>query len=207
MNKSTHLHLNICRNMLKLMIIAACLLVVWSCNQPASKTGSDGIVVGSINNKLPLRQEDGEKEKAPPSLKLRMGEAKVASGGTVCLPVEATGMTNLLGFQFTMRYDSAALKFQSFRGMTLPGYGSSNFGTRFADRGYLSTLWSDTSAGMEGVTRPAGHKLFEVCFTNLLPKGKEAEVRFADGPTYFEVVGLDMKPRQLVYANGKVVSK
>jgi hypothetical protein len=205
MNKYTHVHLNIFRNMLKSMIIAACLLAVWSCNQPASKTGSDGIVVGSINDKLPLRQEDGEKVKAAPSLKLRMGEAKVASGGSVCLPVEATGLTNLLGFQFTMRFDSAALKFQSFRGMTLPGYSSSSFGTRFADRGYLSTLWSDT--GLKGVTKPAGHKLFEVCFTNLQPKGKEAEVRFADGPTYFEVVGLDMQPRRLVYANGKVISK
>lgn len=162
-------------------------------------------MVGSINDKLPLRQEDGEKEKAAPSLKLRMGEAKVASGGTVCLPVEATGITNLLGFQFTMRFDSAALKFQSFRGMTMPGYSSSNFGTRFADRGYLSTLWSDTQ--LKGVTQPSGHKLFEVCFTNLQPKGKEAEVRFADGPTFFEVVGLDMQPRRLVYANGNVISK
>jgi hypothetical protein len=187
------------------MLIAACLLAVWSCNQPASKQGSDGIVVGSINDKLPLRQEDGEKEKATPALKLRMGEAKVASGSTVCLPVEATGMTNLLGFQFTMRFDSAALKFQSFRGMNLQGYSSSNFGTRFADRGFLSTLWSDTN--LRGVTQPTGHKLFDVCFTNLQPKGKETEVRFADGPTYFEVVGLDMKPRRLVYANGKVISK
>jgi hypothetical protein len=191
MNKSTPRHLKSYRNILKSMLIAACLLAVWSCNQPASKQGSDGIVVGSINDKLPLRQEDGEKEKATPALKLRMGEAKVASGSTVCLPVEATGMTNLLGFQFTMRFDSAALKFQSFRGMNLQGYSSSNFGTRFADRGFLSTL----------------HKLFDVCFTNLQPKGKETEVRFADGPTYFEVVGLDMKPRRLVYANGKVISK
>jgi hypothetical protein len=205
MNKSTPLHLNICRNMLKSMIMASCLLIVWSCNQPASKTGSDGIVVGSVNDKLPLRQEEGEKEKAAPSLKLRMGEAKVPSGGTVCLPIEATGLTNLLGFQFTMRYDSAALKFHSFRGMTLTGYSSSSFGTRFADRGYLSTLWSD--GNLKGVTQPAGFKLFEVCFTNLQPKGKESEVRFADGPTHFEVVGLDMKPRRLVYANGKVISK
>lgn len=205
MNKSTPMYLNSYRNILKVMIIALCLPAIWSCNQPASKPGSDGIVVGSINEKLPLRQEEGEKEKSAPALKLRMGEAKVASGSTVCLPVEATGMTNLLGFQFTMRFDSAALKFQSFRGMTLRGYSSSNFGARFAENGYLSTLWSDTK--LEGITLPAGHKLFEVCFTNLQPKGKETEVRFADGPTYFEVVGLDMKPRRLVYANGKVVSK
>ena len=205
MNKSTHLRLNIFRKMLKSLLITSCLLAVWSCNQPVSKTGSDGVVVGSVNDKLPLRQEDGEKEKAAPSLKLRMGEAKAASGSTVCLPVEATGLTSLLGFQFTMRYDSAALKFHSFRGMTLTGYSSSSFGTRFADRGYLSTLWSDAS--LKGVTKPAGHKLFEVCFTNLQPKGKKAEVRFADGPTHFEVVGLDMKPRRLVYANGKVISK
>lgn len=205
MNKSTRLHRNNYRNILNSLLIVSCLVAVWSCNQPASKPGTDGIVVGSINDKLPLRQEDGEKEKIAPALKLRMGAAKAASGGTVCLPVEATGMTNLLGFQFTMRFDSAALKFQSFRRMTLPGYSSSNFGTRFADRGFLSTLWSDTS--LKGVTQPTGHKLFEVCFTNLQPKGKETEVRFADGPTHFEVVGLDMQPRRLVYANGKVISK
>ncbi len=104
-----------------------------------------------------------------------------------------------------MRFDVAALKFHSIRGMNLQSYSSSNFGTRFADRGFLSTLWSDTN--LRGVTQPTGHKLFDVCFTNLQPKGKETEVRFADGPTYFEVVGLDMKPRRLVYANGKVISK
>lgn len=191
--------------MLKQLVLACGLLLLWGCNNASSPATSTAPVAGKVDRKQPLRQEEGEKEKATPALALRMGEATAPKGSTVCLPVEASGLTDLLGFQFTMRFDSAALQFQYVRAMDLPGYAESSFGTRFADRGYLSTLWSDNS--LRGVSKPADHKLFEVCFRNLQNKGEEAEVRFADGPTYFEVVGTDMKPRRLVYANGRIKSK
>lgn len=191
--------------MIKQLILACGLLLLWGCNNTSTASGSASQVVGKVNRKQPLRQEEGEKEKGSPALALRMGEAAAPKGSVVCLPVEASGLTDLLGFQFTMRFDSAALQYHSVRAIDLPGYTESSFGTRFADRGYLSTLWSDNS--LRGVSRPADHKLFEVCFRNLQEKGQEAEVRFADGPTYFEVVGTDMQPRRLVYAIGKVKSK
>lgn len=190
---------------LGILLLLAGFCLVSSCNKTAPVQGSSSFIVGKINPKSSLRQEEGEKEKAGPALSLRMGEATAAKDVVVCLPVEASGLTDILGFQFTMRFDSAALQYHSVRGFDLPGYAESGFGTRFADRGYLSTLWSDNS--LRGVTKPANHKLFEVCFRNLQQKGKETEVRFADGPTYFEVVGTDMQPRRLEYANGKVKSK
>ncbi len=181
------------------------IFLAFACSNAATGSSSGETITGEVNQREPLRLEPAEEEKAKPALALRMGTAKAAQGARVCLPVETTGLTQLLGFQFTMRFDSAALRFETFRAINLPGYSSSNFGTRFADRGYLSTLWSDPS--LQSVSMPAGHKIFEVCFTNLMDKGQSAEVKFQDGPTYFEVVGADMKPRRLVYANGKVTSK
>ncbi|MEM9525898.1 MAG: hypothetical protein AAGA31_04765, partial [Bacteroidota bacterium] len=163
---------------------------------------SANTVVGKVDANRPLRQENDEQKQNAESLIMRMGEATAASGDKVCLPVETTGFKNLIGFQFTMRFDSAALKFQSLRQMGLPGYTVGNFGLRFADRGYVSSLWSDGQ--LQGKTLPPRAKLFEICFTNLMEKGQSTEVKFQDGPTAFEVIREDMAGLRFVYANGAV---
>lgn len=181
-------------------------MAVLSCNNGTSgarQTG--GTVVGKVNPRTPLRQETDESGKKSASLVMRMGDARAKKGDLVCLPVEASGFKNLIGLQYTMRFDSAALKYESIRGTTLPGYGPQNFGVRFAERGVVSTLWTDMA--LQGVTKADNYKLFEICFTNLQDKGKETEVRFTDGPTSFEVVAADMAELRFVYANGKVSSK
>jgi len=187
--------------------IFLCLLIsILSCNSKTTGTQQNGeAIVGKINPRTPLRQETDEADKKTGALIMRLGDAKAKQGELVCLPVEASGFKSLIGLQYTMRFDSAALEYKSIRGTTLPGYGPQNFGIRFAERGVVSTLWTDPS--LKGVTKPDGYKMFEICFTNLQEKGKETEVRFTDGPTAFEVVAADMGERRFVYANGVVKSR
>ena len=188
---------------MKYLIILGLLVSTLGCNNSTASTQQKGEpVVGKVNPRTPLRQENAEADKQGGSLIVRMGDAKARKGDLVCLPVEASGFKNLIGLQYTMRFDSAALEYKSIRETTLPGYGPQNFGVRFAERGVVSTLWTDPS--LKGVTKPDNFKMFEICFINLQDKGEETEVRFSDGPTAFEVVRSDMGELRFVYANGVV---
>ena len=164
---------------------------------------TDGHVTGQVDATTPLKQ--GPTKTGSGYLTMRMGSAVARREQIVCLPVATTGFKDLIGFQYTMAYDSAALEFSSVRALSLPGYSQSNFGTRFADRGVVSTLWTDNS--LAGVTLPAGHRLYEICFKNLLPAGERTVVRFQDGPTSFEVVNKDMVELRFTYADGAVISR
>jgi len=189
--------------MMKYLVSFSLLMAIFSCNSTATNAPQKGdAVVGKVNPRTPLRQESDQADNRSAALVMRMGDAKAKKGELVCLPIEASGFKNLIGLQYTVRFDSAALEYQSIRATGLPGYGPNNFGVRFADRGVVSTLWTDS--GLKGVTKADNHKMFEICFINLQGKGKETEVRFSDGPTSFEVVAADMSELRFAYANGKV---
>ncbi|MEM9836453.1 MAG: cohesin domain-containing protein [Bacteroidota bacterium] len=189
---------------MRYLIVLFSLTLFWSCQ---GQEKSPVVNTAEVNMSNPLREDLDASKKASTNqaLNLRMGEATTKKGETVCLPVVAQNFKNLIGLQYTIQWDSTALSFESVRQFGLPGYGPSNFGDRFADRGYLSTLW--TEAGLKGITLEDGATLFELCLTNNAPKGTETEVRFNNGPTTFEVIAADMNQWKFRYANGKVISQ
>ena len=168
--------------------------------QQAPATGT-----AAVNRRAKLRANPDDKDSKAPALIVRMGEGTAAPNERICLPVEMTGFKDLIGFQYTMRFDSAALRYESIEKLNLPGYRKDNFGVRFAERGYVSTLWTDLSLG--GVTQPDNHEVYRICFTNLMPKGEQTPVRLQDGPTSFEVVRKDMQVLRFVWADGTVFSR
>lgn len=180
----------------------ACLLLL-SCQ--ADRTPE--IVTATINTKRPLGEDPEASAKASSNqaLTLRMGEASVAKGDVACLPIVAQNFKNLIGFQYTIQWDSTQLAYHSIRNFKLAGYGPANFGDRFTSRGYLSTLW--TEAALQGSSLPDNSSLFELCLTNISKSGTEAAVRFVNGPTTFEVIAADMSQWKFRYANGLVISK
>lgn len=159
----------------------------------------------NMNGKLQEDPKASARATSKQALVLRMGEATIEKGAVACLPVVSQGFQNLIGFQFTMRWDSTQLAFQEVRKFGLPSYGKNNFGDRFASNGYLSTLW--TEATLKGKNIADGTPLFELCLKNLAPSGTESTVRFSDGPTTFEIIAADMAQWKLRFANGKVVSE
>ncbi len=187
------------RVLLILFLLTACL----SCRpgaQPASETVTGTVAAGG--KLLTSPKDNGSSEGA---LVLKMSSAEAVEGQRVCLPVEASSFTDLIGFQYTIRFDSAALRYEEVRNFKLTGYGTNSFGVRFVERGYLSSLWTENN--LKAVSIPEATPIFEVCFTNLQPAGQSTEVKFQDGPTAFEVIGADMTERKLKYANGVVRSK
>lgn len=182
------------------------LTIATGCSDSVAKNRTLDPVTGNVDPNAPLRQDPADRDRDAPGLIFRMGEAAVKQGRIACLPVEVSGFKDLLAFQYTVRFDSAALQFHSVRAVSLAGYRADNFGTRFADRGYLSTLWTARDV-IEGASLPEKHKLYELCFENLQPKKQETEVKFQNGPTAFEVIGPGMVKHRLVYANGRVISQ
>lgn len=111
----------------------------------------------------------------------------------------------MLGFQYTIRFDSTKFQYKEVKNFGLPGYGPPDFGTRFESRGVLSSLWSDPS--LEPRTLADGSKLFDLCLTAIGNSGEESVVRLSNGPTPFEFIDQGMTRYRLRYANGKVTIK
>ena len=196
---------------MRYLLLLPLLVLLLTCREQKTTTATGDvaptgeIVTGSVNPRNRLVENRDEVGNGEQALVLRMGDAEAAPGDQACLPVEVSNFRDLIGFQFTVRFDSASLKFETLRNFGLPGYGSGNFGVRFAERGYLSTLWTENN--LQGVTRPDGTPIVEICFTNLMGKGQRTEVKFQDGPTKFEVIGAAMDKRKIRHAAGVVVSR
>jgi hypothetical protein len=181
------------------------ILALLICSCQSDKKGL--VTTAEVNLNNPLREDLDASKRATTNqaINLRMGEATIGKGETACLPIVAQNFNNLIGMQYTVQWDSTALDFQSVRKFGLPGYGPTNFGDRFTNRGYLSTLW--TEAGLQGITIEDGKTLFELCLTNRSASGTETEVKFSNGPTTFEVISADMSQWKFRYSNGKIISK
>lgn len=178
--------------------------VLFSCRDSATAQTSE-TVVGTVDYGAKLREDPKDEADSDKPLVLRFASAEAAEGQRVCLPVSVESFDGLIGYQFAIKFDSASLRFETFRNYGLPGMGAGNFGSRVADRGVLSTLWTD--GALKGVTLPEKKTLFEACFTNLMEEGRETEVRFLNELTPFEVIQADMKQRKIRYANGVVRSR
>ncbi|MEL6275305.1 MAG: hypothetical protein AAFU03_09410, partial [Bacteroidota bacterium] len=130
--------------MRSLLVLFFSLLWLFGCQ---TDTNNKTLLSAEVITDRPLR-EDLEASKSATTnqaLTLRMGEAFAKKGETVCLPIVAQNFKNLIGLQYTIQWDSTQLDYHSVRAFGLPGYGPANFGDRFANRGYLSTLWTEAA--------------------------------------------------------------
>jgi gliding motility-associated-like protein len=97
----------------------------------------------------------------PPGFHVVGPTGDIPQGSTVCFPVTVYDFENMLTSQFVLHYDPAVLQFVEVKNFGLPGMSASgNFNPNTP--GNLNVVWWD-DAGV-GVTRPDGHKIFDVCF-------------------------------------------
>ena len=193
------------------------LLVLWACGPEAQTATGDSTTRAATGEEMaaapaeapsePVREEVRlQPGQTPPTvneaLTMRIGSAGVAPGAEVCLPVTVEGFNELIGLQYTIRWDTTQLAFTGVRNYNLSGLSDGNFGQTFAGRGYLSSSWIDD--GLAGVTLPAGTRIYDLCFRATGRAGAVAEVHFANGPTVFEVIDRRENLLRFRYAIGKV---
>ncbi|MGH1438071.1 MAG: cohesin domain-containing protein, partial [Lewinella sp.] len=90
---------------------------------------------------------------------LILADATANNGDNVCLPVTVNDFDNILGIQFSINYDPAALTFTGSQNFNpaLVGFTSASVGN--PTPGNLTFTWNDPFAA--GVTLPDGDVLFE----------------------------------------------
>lgn len=109
-------------------------------------------------------------------------------GEIVCLDVTAEGVDNLMGFQYTMRWDTAALRYSHLDNFNLPGLGASSFGTQpsAVDNGYLSASWFEPT--LSGVDVSGGQVVYSICFEARAALAGLHAVYFDSAPTRIEFI-------------------
>lgn len=136
------------------------------------------------------------------ALTLKLPTVTTESGKKICLPVRVEQFEQLIGIQYSLKWDPQLLKFESVQNFNLPGLNAANFGSTAAEEGILTSLWID--AQLTGVSLSDESSLYELCFQAIGAAGSEATIRFSNGPTVFEVIQVPENFLRLKYANGVV---
>jgi len=106
------------------------------------------------------------------------------TGAQVCLPLSVTGFDNILGMQFSINFDPAALTYTGAQNFSplLSGFSNGSIGNPSA--GNLTFTWNDPNA--TGVTLPNGTVIAELCFTVVTTT--TTTISFSGTPTPIEIV-------------------
>jgi len=113
---------------------------------------------------------------------LKLSSHTAEPGDTVCVEVSVTGFSNILGFQYSIQWNTANLQFLAPMNYNLPGLNLSSFGT--PNPGTITSTWNDPS--LQSVTLPDGSAIFFLCFRVVAPLNTAANIWFANTPTALE---------------------
>ena len=136
------------------------------------------------------------------TLTLAMGNSEVKAGETTCLPVTATGFTDLIGLQFSIRWEREELDYVKVDNLELTDLGPQNFGDTHSELGVVALSWIHQS--LQGVSLPPDSHLFDICFTPKVKAGGKVDVRFEDRPVAFEVITVKEELMQFSGKNGQI---
>lgn len=136
------------------------------------------------------------------SLTLMMGSAEVKVGEEACLPVTATGFDNLIGLQFSIRWEREQLEYVKIDNLKLTDLGPQNFGDTHAELGVVALSWIHQS--LQGVSLPADSPVFDICFIPKVEAGSKVDVRFEARPVAFEVINKQEDLLKFVGVNGQI---
>lgn len=111
----------------------------------------------------------------------------------VCVPVEVSGLSEVITFQFSINYDSDNLVFlnaQNFNS-NLPDFGSQNFSN--PTPGVIGTSWIGSDF-VNGHSIPAGEVFVELCFAVSDLATGMLDVTASGSPILVEVVDVNGNP-------------
>lgn len=111
------------------------------------------------------------------------------TGSEICVDVTTRDFNQILSMQYTMKWNTKALKFNDLRKFGLPGMTAQNFGQNNADKGILAFSWYDQN--LRSVTMPDGSSIYQVCFDVIGQSGDKSYIQFTGSPTAMEISNAD----------------
>ncbi len=123
------------------------------------------------------------------ALQLNVDSGTVEAGEAICLDISTRNFTEVLGMQFSLRWNPDTLRLDSIvldgeLPMTL-----NNFNLQGSAEGRLSVQWLDNS--LAGVSLPGEARLFTACFT-AGPETGQSLLFFSSVPTLIEFTDGDL---------------
>ncbi len=104
----------------------------------------------------------------------------------VCIPITLNDFADILGFQFSMSWDTAVIRFDTIINFGLSGLSGGNFNTRMPDNGTLRSTWTDPLG--TGVSVDNGTVAFELCFNVVGEEGESSVIAFTNTPIVQELI-------------------
>ena len=93
------------------------------------------ITSGFSGSDIDERSDDGV-------LELSIEDRSFKAGETISIPFTSTELEALLGYQFTLNFDTDNLEFQYVESTGLENMSENNFGLVYAERGLITTSWN-----------------------------------------------------------------
>ncbi|MBX2926229.1 MAG: HYR domain-containing protein [Saprospiraceae bacterium] len=128
--------------------------------------------------------------------------AVVNPGAALGVPVRVQQFVDIIGFDFSVRWDPAVLQFQSVGNFSLPGMNLSSFGADNAASGELRVSW--IASDMIGLTLPNGAAIFTLNFMAVGAPGSSTPVDISPDPLPFEAVHSNLSVSGIGDTDGSV---
>jgi hypothetical protein len=105
------------------------------------------IKIGDVND---LISSDSDRLLIPnpnDSLVFKIYNNSFKTGDTIQIDFYSNNLVHILGYQYTIKFDTQHLKFLDILENNLPTSTNNNFGTRYADNGFVTTSWVNLNTG------------------------------------------------------------
>ena len=133
---------------------------------------------------------------------MTLGKVEVAAGEEACIPVTVRGFNQLIGLQFSIRWNRDELKYTAIKNMDLTDLGPQNFGDTHNELGVVALSWIHQT--LQGITLPADSRIFDICFIPQTEAGSKVEVRLESAPVAFEAINVREDILQFAPINGEI---
>lgn len=132
---------------------------------------------------------------------LMSSQVTAQTNDIINLPIKVNGFVNVVGTQFTVKWDPSKVSFLATNGYNLPDLSDGNFGLKSVSNGTLLFSWFQQS--LAGVNRENGASLFNLRF-KVLGNNTFAAVTIENVPTVIEVVNVNSQVLSVDVQNGGI---
>lgn len=100
---------------------------------------------GDVTNNARAHNLDGTTQRSNGKLHFEIDNGKTVAGELYRVEFKSSDFENIIGYQFTLKFDNKNLRFESIEGGAL-NVDQANFGTNLTENGILTTSWNHKTA-------------------------------------------------------------
>ncbi len=157
-----------------------------------------GIKVGDVNNDATPNAMLGIDDRTfNGTMTFATAEQTFNAGQTIAVPFTADDFSRIIGYQFTMNFDTDALQLVDIQKGELEGLSESNFGLTMANDGIITTSWDNSKTTLNGKTGELFTLHFQTKAAGTLSELLNISSQYTAAEAYAELDGSDLESREV----------